>query len=285
MGDSNTVTVGYWSTKGLGAVCRMVVLYSGHTLKTKNYKLQPVLNENNLSYDGSEWHEKDKIELKKRNSLINLPYIELNNSQGDPILISQSNACLTYLGRKFEMFGSNEVDISKCEQLLLETNDLRSLITSFAYTHFKNKDLEKLAANEVFSKVFQNNNAGKIQKFENWLNNKDDKTNHFLINNKITIPDFNLFDILDFYIEFLKYYNFVNVKNNNKNIFNELGYPSISKFYNHFIELPKMHKYLDSIFYKLPYTNKSARFGSGTKGNTWDYVLQIDDTPNEIIIN
>jgi len=284
MGDSNTVTVGYWSTKGLGAVCRMVVLYSGRTLKTKNYKLQPVLNENNLSYDGSEWHEKDKIELKKRNSLINLPYIELNNSQGDPILISQSNACLTYLGRKFEMFGSNEVDISKCEQLLLETNDLRSLITSFSYTHYQNKDLEKLAANEVFSKVFQNNNAGKIQKFENWLNNNDDKTNHFLINNKITIPDFNLFDILDFYIEFLKYYNFVNNKDN-KNIFNELGYPNISKFYNHFIQLPKMQKYLNSIFYTLPFTNKSARFGSGINGDTWSHSSQKDETEAEIIIN
>ena len=61
------ITVGYWSTKGLGAVCRMVVLYSGYSLKAKNYKLQPVLNENSINYDGSEWHEKDKIELKKIN--------------------------------------------------------------------------------------------------------------------------------------------------------------------------------------------------------------------------
>ncbi len=284
MSDSNTITVGYWSTKGLGAVCRMVVLYSEHTLKTKNYKLKPVFNKNNLIYDGSEWHEKDKIKLKKKNSLINLPYIELNNSKGEPILISQSNACLTYMGKKLDMFGKNELEVSKCEQLLFETNDLRNVITSFAYTHFKNKNLEKLAANEVFMKAFQNNNAGKIQKFENWFNNNEDQTNHFLINDKITIPDFNLFDILDFYIEFLKYYNFVNDKDN-KNIFNELGYPCISKFYNHFIELPKMQKYLNSIFYKLPYTNKSARFGSGVKGDTWDHNIQIDTTPAEIIIN
>ena len=50
------ITVGYWSTKGLGAVCRMVVLYSGNTLKAKNYKLQPIIKDNNLTYDGSEWH-------------------------------------------------------------------------------------------------------------------------------------------------------------------------------------------------------------------------------------
>ena len=44
MEKSNIITVGYWSTKGLGAVCRMVVLYSGHSLKAKNYKLQPIIN-------------------------------------------------------------------------------------------------------------------------------------------------------------------------------------------------------------------------------------------------
>ena len=284
MSDSNTVTVGYWSTKGLGAVCRMVVLYSGCTLKTKNYKLQPILNENNLSYDGNEWHEKDKIELKKRNSLINLPYIELITSQGDDILISQSNACLSFLGRKFGLFGKNEDEVSKCEQLLLETNDLRSVITSFAYTHFKNTDLEIEAAKEVFIRAFQKNNTGKIQKFENWMQKNKDNKNYFLINNDITIPDFNLFDILDFYIEFLKYYNFVKDKNH-KNIFNELGYPNISKFYNNFIQLPNMKKYFNSIFYKLPYTNKSAKFGSGINGDTWNHKTQTDETSAEIIIN
>jgi len=106
----------------------------------------------------------------------------------------------------------------------------------------------------------------------------------FLINNEPTIPDFNFFDILDFYLEFVKYYNFIANKNN-KNIFQELEYPNISNFYNNFIELPKMQKYLNSIFYKLPYTNKSARFGSGIKGDTWNHTSQIDETPLEIIIN
>ena len=150
------ITVGYWSTKGLGAVCRMVVLYSGYSLKTKNYKLQPIIKGNNLTFDGSEWHENDKINLKNKNSLINLPYIEIANSSSSEMLISQSNACLSFLGRKFNMFGKNEVDVSKCEQLLLETNDLRSVISSFSYTHFKNKDLENEGAKDVFTRAFQN---------------------------------------------------------------------------------------------------------------------------------
>ena len=182
------------------------------------------------------------------------------------------------------MFGKNEFDVSKCEQLLLETNDLRSVITSFAYTQFKDKDLENTAAKDVFIRAFQNNNAGKIQKFEKWLMESNDNKNYFRVGDEITIPDFNLFDILDFYIEFLKYYNFVKDKNN-KNIFNELGYPNISKFYNSFFQLPKMQKYFNSIFYTLPYTNKSAKFGSGIKGETWNHNSQIDQTSAEIIIN
>ena len=45
-----------------------------------------------------------------------------------------------------------------------------------------------------------------------------------------------------------------------------------------------MQKYFDSILYKLPFTNKSANFGLGIKGNTWDPFTQKDETPEEIII-
>ena len=119
MQKANIITVGYWSTKGLGSVCRMVVLYSGYSLKAKNYRPIPIMKDHSLTYDGSEWHEDYKINLQKRYRLLNLPYIELTRSDGTELLISQSNACLSFLGRKFNMFGKNEVDVSQCEQLLL----------------------------------------------------------------------------------------------------------------------------------------------------------------------
>ena len=282
MDNSDIITVGYWSTKGLGSVCRQIVLYSGNKLKAKNYKLQPIVEDDLITYDASEWAENDKIDLKKKNSLINLPYIELIDSSGNDLLISQSNACLSYLGRKFKMFGVNEIEQIQCEQLLLETSDLRNIITSFAYTHFKNKDLENEAANEVFTKIFQNTNAGKMQKFEHWLDTKK-KKNYFLINN-ISVADFNLFDVLDFYIEFLKHYNFPEEKDDS-DLLGALGYSNLSNFYQNFLNLPKMQKYYKSVFYKLPYTNKSANFGSGIKGNKWDVKNQLDETPKEIRIS
>ena len=281
MNASNPITIGYWSTKGLGSVCRQVVIYAGQKLIAKNYKLQPIVENDNVSFDGSDWTNKDKIELKKRNSLINLPYMEIIDDEDQKYLISQSNACLLYLGRKFKMLGSNEVEQTRCEQLLLETNDLRGIITSFAYTHFKNKDLEKEAAKEVFTRAFQKNDAGKMQKFEHWLSSNDNSM--FLLNNNVSIPDFNLFDILDFYIEFLKHYNLVDEKNDDK-ILSAAGYSKLNKFFIDFKNLPKMKKYFNSILYKLPYTNKSANFGSGSKGNSWN-TNQIDETPFEVIID
>jgi len=181
------------------------------------------------------------------------------------------------------MFGMNEIEQIQCEQLLLETNDLRNIITSFAYTNFKNQDLEYEAAKEVFAKIFQNTNAGKIQKFEHWFDTKENNANYFLVND-ITVADFNLCDILDLYIEFLKHYNFVEEKNDN-DFLEVLGYPNLSNFYQNFLNLPKMQKYYESVFYKLPYTNKSANFGSGIKGNKWDAKKQLDETPKEITIN
>ena len=281
MNSSNPITIGYWSTKGLGSVCRQVVIYAEEKLISNNYKLQPKIENDSVSFDGSDWTNKDKIELKKRNSLINLPYMEIIDDEDKKHLISQSNACLLYLGRKFKMLGSNEVEQTRCEQLLLETNDLRGIITSFAYTHFNNKDLEKKAAKEVYEKAFQKNDAGKMQKFEHWLSSNDNS--RFLLNNNVSIPDFNLFDILDFYIEFLKHYNLVDETHDDK-ILSAVGFPKLNKFFIDFKHLPKMKKYFNSILYSLPYTNKSANFGSGIKGNKWDINHQIDDTPFEIIV-
>ena len=281
MYSSKPITIGYWSTKGLGSVCRQVVIYAGEKLISKNYKLQPIIENDNVSFDGSDWTNNDKIELKKEIVLLTYLIWRLSMMKVRRHLICQSNACLLYLGRKFKMLGSNEVEQTRCEQLLLETNDLRGIITSFAYTHFKNKDLEKEAAKEVYEKAFQKNDAGKMQKFEHWLSSNDNSK--FLLNNNVSIPDFNLFDILDFYIEFLKHYNLVDETNDDK-ILSTVGFPKLNKFFIDFKNLPKMKKYFNSILYSLPYTNKSANFGSGIKGNKWDINHQIDNTPFEIIV-
>ena len=60
------ITLGYWSTKGLGSTSRQIIIYAGVPLISKIYRLIPKFDNNSLTYDGSEWHEKDKIILKKK---------------------------------------------------------------------------------------------------------------------------------------------------------------------------------------------------------------------------
>ena len=281
--DVNKITLGYWSTKGLGSASRQMIIYAGVPLIAKIYKVLPKEENNQIIYEGSSWHDNDKIDLKKKNSLINLPYLKYFKDNKE-FIISHSNTCLTFLGKEFGMFGETQEEELECEQLLQETVDLRSIVTRFAYTHFNSKDEELLAAKEVYNTAFENSNSGKLQKFEHWLSSKDkSKTKLFLVGKKISSPDFNLFDTLDLYCEFLLYYNFVENADKN-NVFALLKYPLISDFFNNFKQLPKMQKYFESELYKLPFTNKGAKFGSGKSGITWNPSIDTDTTPDEIIV-
>ena len=277
------ITLGYWSTKGLGSASRQMIIYAGVPLIAKIYKVLPKEENNQIIYEGSSWHDNDKIDLKKKNSLINLPYLKYFKDDKE-FIISHSNTCLTFLGKEFGMFGETQEEELECEQLLQETVDLRSIVTRFAYTHFNSKDEELLAAKEVYNTAFENSNSGKLQKFEHWLSLKEkSKTKLFLVGNKISSPDFNLFDTLDLYCEFLLYYNFVENAEKN-NVFALLKYPLISDFFNNFKQLSKMQKYFESELYKLPFTNKGAKFGSGKSAITWNPSIDTDTTPDEIIV-
>ncbi len=277
------IILGYWSTKGLGSASRQMIIYAGVPLIAKIYKVLPKEENNQIIYEGSSWHDNDKIDLKKKNSLINLPYLKYFKDDKE-FIISHSNTCLTFLGKEFGMFGETQEEELECEQLLQETVDLRSIVTRFAYTHFNSKDEELLAAKEVYNTAFENSNSGKLQKFEHWLSSKDkSKTKLFLVGNKISSPDFNLFDTLDLYCEFLLYYNFVENADKN-NVFALIKYPLISDFFNNFKQLHKMQKYFESELYKLPFTNKGAKFGSGKSGITWNPSIDTDTTPDEIIV-
>lgn len=277
------IILGYWSTKGLGSASRQMIIYAGIPLVAKIYKVLPKEENGEINYEGNSWHDNDKIELKKKNSLINLPYLQFFKDD-EEYVISHSNTCLTFLGKEFGMFGQTSKEQIECEQLLQESVDLRSVLTKFAYTHFLKKEEELFAAKEVFISAFEKSNSGKLQKFEHWLNSKDNNlSKNFLVGNSISSPDFNLFDTLDLYKKFLLHYNFVEGAEDN-NVFNLAGYPLVSDFFNNFIQLPRLQKYLNSELYKLPFTNKGAKFGSGKNGITWDPAIDTDTTPEEIII-
>ena len=110
MASAEPITVAYWATRGLGAPLRMMAMYANHPLNCVNYDY----NVKDGAFDGSVWTDAKK-ELIATSPIVNLPYVK----HGD-LLICQSIACASYVGRQLSMNGKTEEEVCICEQLLSE---------------------------------------------------------------------------------------------------------------------------------------------------------------------
>mmetsp|Transcript_15871 Transcript_15871/g.23904 ORF Transcript_15871/g.23904 Transcript_15871/m.23904 type:complete len:274 (-) Transcript_15871:139-960(-) len=254
------ITVGYWSIRGLASPLRMMVMYSGRPLNNVMYDVKV----EDGKYDCSEWFTAKK-ELKKQNPLINLPYIIDGNR-----LISQTNACFSYLGRKLDMWGSTEDEAIECEQLLCEIMDLRNTMVKFAYC---NGPLEISAAQAVLDNVTGKN--GVLQKLELWLERAVTErgfSGTFLVGDKATAPDFHLYEML------LQYTSLATFTNSALPLAN---FPRLSFFLSSFQALPANAKFLASNIgsvepLKLPFNNKMASYGATNTGTPWEMGSEYD---------
>merc|ERR1711941_9068 len=111
MTDSKLV-VAYWSIRGLAAPLRMMCHHANVEFEDTQYPLGGEPG----NWDASAWFGV-KPALKEKNALMNLPYV----IDGDTV-VTQSNACLSYLGRKFGI----TQDVTKMEQVLAQVMDLRN---------------------------------------------------------------------------------------------------------------------------------------------------------------
>ena len=143
------VTIGYWKIRGLAAPLRMIMVHAGAEFEDKQYAVTGEPG----NWDTSSWYvfffffffsffscschsssssscpsppppppppfsppllrfKTDKPGLVEKNALMNLPYIV----DGDNV-VTQSNACLTYLGRKYNLNGKTETEIIKNDQV------------------------------------------------------------------------------------------------------------------------------------------------------------------------
>eukprot|EP01088_Endostelium_zonatum_P020108 TRINITY_DN7250_c0_g1_i1.p1 TRINITY_DN7250_c0_g1~~TRINITY_DN7250_c0_g1_i1.p1 ORF type:complete len:225 (+),score=41.00 TRINITY_DN7250_c0_g1_i1:93-767(+) len=200
-------TIAYWKIRGLAAHLRMICEYANTPYINVAYSDQPT------------WFEVKKPELQQKNPLINLPYI----LDGDKT-ITQSNSCLEYLGRKFNLNGNTEDEQLKNNQCVNQVFDLRNSAVDFFYAPPEefNKRIDK-----YFESVLNHYN-----KFEKWL--ELNKTNYLSANEPRT-ADFYLWEMLDQH-ELL-------AKDHKKPSFLE-KYSNLTKFYQRFRELPGIQKYL-----------------------------------------
>jgi glutathione S-transferase len=228
----------------------MMVMFTGTPLKAQNMELKP-------KADGqagveTDWFSAFKPGLKERNPFINLPYV----IDGD-LVVSQSNACLSYLGRKFNLWGSNVAESTRCDELLCETMDFRNKMTDFAYG--KHADT-KAAGAKLVSDV--SGKSGSLQKFELCLTMNGASWNGFsFVGNRTTAPDFHIWEMLDQYSHLAKYADAPAFFG---------SFPLLEQFYTKFAALPQNAKYFASpLFTTTPFNNLSACYGSTVSGDAW----------------
>lgn len=237
--------IGYWSIRGLGAPCRMMTMY--RNVKAK-FDVYDVKEKAGGGWDGSSWFDAKK-DLKEKNPLMNLPYV----IDGD-VIVNQTNAVLTYLGRKLNLWPKKESEQVECEQLLCEIYDLRNHVVKFAYGRDGAKST-KDGAEMLLKNVCGKN--GSLQKLELWLKKGDGA---FLVGGSATAPDFHLWEMVDQLISISNFFKLSSPL---------LNYPALAKFYTSFRDLPAMQNYLKSPFHKLPQNQKMAKYGGTPEGNLW----------------
>lgn len=266
MSLASAITVGYWTIRGLGAPLRMIVMYSGANLHSVGYDLAAKTQEETEfprgQYDAASWFKNSKPELRKVNPLINLPYII-----DDGLVVSQTNACLTYLGKKYNLWGKTTVEDIQCQEFLCEIMDVRNKMVGLAYGRTNGALNPREATGVVLEDITSSN--GIFQKFESVLErnnanaisinrNKERDCFFFLVGTSITAPDFHLWEMLDQYISIASYYAFPSPLNN---------FPLLSEYFIRFRKLKGNEKYFLSKLCKLPMNNKTAIYGSTPSGD------------------
>lgn len=239
------LTLGYWAIKGLGAPLRMMCMYANEPFKAD---LCECTEKSDGGWNRECWTELAKPALKAQNPLINLPYLV----DSDGTVVSQSNACFLYLGRKLGMLGDGSAaELSMCEQLLCEVLDLRNSLVGYAYS-------PRGASAEKTSEFFSSTHYV-LDKLE--LVCKASTSFPFLVGSKASAPDFHLWEMLDQLNRIAAFHSLPSPVE---------SFPRLSQFHKDFAALPANARYLASPLHcDLPMNNPMASVGAVPSGGAW----------------
>jgi len=186
-------------------------------------------------WDRSEWFSV-KPELQAKNGLINLPYVD-----DDGFIVTQSNACLTYLGRKFGLLGQTDKEMAYVEQCLSQIMDLRNSTVGLCY----NQGSDKAAIQRHLDGAVSMNYS-KLESFMQQLGKK------YLTSDSLTVADFHMFEMIDQHERMAKFYGQDSPVG---------AFPGLKGLYEAVKAEPKLAGYFGSSQYALPQNNKMAVYG------------------------
>lgn len=235
-----TVEVGYWKIRGLGAPLRMMCEYAGAAYESASFE---AMEKPDGSYNLDSWFKEKKPELLKLNALTNLPYVRV----GD-MVVSQSNACFTFLARRFGLMGATEEEVLKNEQCLCQVMDLRNDAVGLFYAGF---GPDKASVFESKKEAYYTRKAPvHYAKFEHWLQQHGTK---YLVGDSPQVADFHLWEMLDQHEALGRFMGKPSLLE---------PFPQLKRYYADFAQLPQLQAYFSGPMHQLPINNKMAVFGA-----------------------
>jgi len=245
MSGQEKLVIGYWKIRGLGAPCRMVCEYAEADYVNEQYEVKGDEKE----WDFSAWFSV-KPALQKRNALMNLPYI----IDSDGFVVTQSVACLIYLGRKFKLYGSNSKETAMIDQILCEAQDLRNNGVKVFYGS------EPAGLQDYLEKTVPYSYA----KFEGWL--KAQAVGPYTVGETPTVGDFHLWEMLDqgelLAVDHVKESPLKN-------------FPNLKKLYDAIRAEPKLQRYFSGPLYHNPVNSTMAIWGNKPRSIGELYYFQV----------
>jgi hypothetical protein len=257
-GDDPRFIVGYWSIRGLGAPIRMMLSAAqvNHWIV-----MYDVVEEGETGWSKETWLEDKEWIMKGYNSLANLPY--LIDCRTNMVLV-QSNAIMSFLGRELRMLGRSPPMTCRCEELLCEIMDLRNHMVGYAYNRNvdrRKEDAALLVAPDgpvarILDKlevVLENAYPGAMDGSDELQDKRESIC--FLVGREITAPDFCLWEMLDQFRHLCSLFRMPSLT---------ISRPYLDAYFFNFRDLEENDPYLqfDEIYNNLPLNNPYARFGS-----------------------
>ncbi|XP_028735246.1 glutathione S-transferase Mu 3 [Peromyscus leucopus] len=215
------MTLGYWNVRGLTHPIRLLLEYTDSSYEEKRYTMGDAPN-----FDRSQWlSEKFNLGL----DIPNLPYL-IDGSHK----ITQSNAILRYLGRKYNLCGETEEERIRVDTLENQVMDTRIQLMIVCCS----PDFEK--QKPEFLKAIPD----KMKIYSEFLGKRP-----WFAGDKVTYVDFLAYDILDQYRMFEpKCLD---------------AFPNLKDFLAHFEGLKKISAYMKtSRFLPRPVFTKIAQWGT-----------------------
>jgi glutathione S-transferase len=180
--ENADITLGYWGIRGLGQAIRFMLVSADvpfSEIRLGVLQDGTLLNENE---EGRDWQSvRETLDMP----FPNLPFL-IDNSEQPPIKLSQSNAILRYLARRFDFYGDSESDRVAIDVLQDEAYDFRNEIIDTAYT-----------LGESYKAKFENFSTNALPRyldsFETYLARRD--FNNFFVGNRLSLVDFILYEL------------------------------------------------------------------------------------------